>query len=150
MLLQPELSTFHIWRKYFWQLRFSDAFRGDRMLAFPVGKQRKRLKRDNPGVTLRLQSSPSTPLCCVSSPQRLSRSRKGSLTVTPLERVHQCAQGVLADATVFTNKQTCVRRRKAPSDPQQQQGNKDADCSWPKTKLGLSHTIVSRWVTPAA
>lgn len=65
---------------------------------------------------------------------------------SPLHHWNGCInapRGVLADATVFTNKQTGVRRRQAPSDRRQQLGNEDADCSWPMSAAGLSHYCVS-------
>lgn len=65
---------------------------------------------------------------------------------SPLHHWNGCInapEGVLADATVFTNKQMYVRQRKAASDRQQQWGNKDTDCAWPKMKAGLSHASVS-------
>lgn len=65
---------------------------------------------------------------------------------SPLHHWNGCInapEGVLADATVFTNRQADVRRRQAPSDRQQQLGKKDADCSWPKLTAGLSHSRIS-------
>lgn len=69
---------------------------------------------------------------------------------SPLHHWNGCInapEGVLADATVFTNRQEDVRRRHAPSDRQQQLGSEDADCSWPKLTAGLSHSRISLGVS---